>query len=216
MTDMSLRLRGEQGRRERWQQIVDAARKVFFEKGFERTTIDDIEKASGLTRGAIYYHFKGKEEIYISVLTCGLRLLRDELRWTLRDRNASPEELVGRFFDKYSEFSRTHREYMNILDHFHSGWETQHELPQNLVEEVNRLFFECINEAVSVVELGMKQGVFKVRDPFLETIMLWSMASSALRKTTANPRTAFLGVDWQTMKKALKKRILSSLACERI
>lgn len=208
---MSARLRGEQGRRERWQQIVDAARKVFLEKGYERTTIEDVEQASGVTRGTIYYHFKGKEEIYISVLSCGLRLLRDELRWTLRDRSASPEELVGRFFDKYCEFARTHKEYMDILDHFHSGWETEHELPKDLVEEVNRLFFECINEAVSVVELGIKQGVFAVKDPFLETLMMWSMASSALRKTTANPRTAFLGVSWETMKNALKEKILATL-----
>ena len=46
------------------QRIVDAAFEVFFEKGYEATTILDIVAATdGLTRGAFYHHFKSKEEV---------------------------------------------------------------------------------------------------------------------------------------------------------
>ena len=46
------------------QQIIDAARRVFAEKGVSRTTIDNIASAAGVTRGAVYWHFDNKEELF--------------------------------------------------------------------------------------------------------------------------------------------------------
>jgi TetR/AcrR family acrAB operon transcriptional repressor len=40
--------------------LLDAAEQVFFEKGVARTTLNDIAAAAGMTRGAIYWHFKDK------------------------------------------------------------------------------------------------------------------------------------------------------------
>ncbi len=40
--------------------LLDAAEQVFFDKGVSRTTLSDIASAAGLTRGAIYWHFKDK------------------------------------------------------------------------------------------------------------------------------------------------------------
>jgi TetR/AcrR family transcriptional regulator, acrAB operon repressor len=40
--------------------LLDAAEQVFFEKGVSQTTLSDIATTAGLTRGAIYWHFKDK------------------------------------------------------------------------------------------------------------------------------------------------------------
>ncbi len=208
---MGPRKRREQERRARWEQIVDAASKVFSEKGYYRATIEDIENESSLTRGAIYYHFKGKEEIYIGVLAQALRMLRDELRWLLRQGPTDAEELVVRLVEGYCDFSREHKEYVRILEHFYSGWESQTELRQELIDEVNRLIFECLQEAMSALKLGVDQGVFAIEDPFRESILMWSLIGSSLRKTTDNPRAAFLGIDWESMRTALKQNILARL-----
>lgn len=46
------------------QLILDAAYRLFMEKGYERTSIQDIiDQLGGLSKGAIYHHFKSKEEI---------------------------------------------------------------------------------------------------------------------------------------------------------
>ncbi len=44
--------------------ILDAAENVFYEKGVARTSLDDIAKAASVTRGAIYWHFKNKSDLF--------------------------------------------------------------------------------------------------------------------------------------------------------
>ena len=46
------------------EKILEAAQRLFLEKGYENTTIQDIvDELGGLTKGAIYHHFKSKEDI---------------------------------------------------------------------------------------------------------------------------------------------------------
>ena len=50
------------------ERILDAAQRLFLEKGYENTTIQDIvNELGGLTKGAVYHHFKSKEEIMEAV-----------------------------------------------------------------------------------------------------------------------------------------------------
>ena len=45
------------------QRIMDAALQLFKNKGFDATSLQDIAKVTGMTRGAIYWHFKNKLDI---------------------------------------------------------------------------------------------------------------------------------------------------------
>lgn len=45
------------------QLIIDAAREVFVKSGVSRTSLEHIAKQAGVTRGAVYWHFKSKTEI---------------------------------------------------------------------------------------------------------------------------------------------------------
>ena len=47
--------------------LLDAAEEVFAEKGFISATLDDIAKAAGYTKGAIYKHFATKEDLFLAV-----------------------------------------------------------------------------------------------------------------------------------------------------
>lgn len=44
--------------------VLKAALSVFSTKGYAATTLDDVAKAAKVTRGAIYWHFKGKADLY--------------------------------------------------------------------------------------------------------------------------------------------------------
>ena len=50
------------------QRILDTASKLFFQKGYDKTTLQDIIAATKLSKGAIYHHFASKEAILIAVV----------------------------------------------------------------------------------------------------------------------------------------------------
>jgi len=49
------------------QLIIDAARQVFHECGVGRSSLERIAKAAGVTRGAVYWHFKDKAELFFAM-----------------------------------------------------------------------------------------------------------------------------------------------------
>ncbi|WP_114809180.1 TetR family transcriptional regulator [Paraburkholderia kururiensis] len=64
--------------------ILDAAERVFFEKGVSRTSLADIAQAAGVTRGAIYWHFANKGDVFTAMFDRVL-LPFDELKAASRD-----------------------------------------------------------------------------------------------------------------------------------
>ncbi len=48
-------------------QLLDTAEVVFREKGVSRTTLADIASAAGVTRGAIYWHFENKADLFVAM-----------------------------------------------------------------------------------------------------------------------------------------------------
>ena len=55
-------------REETRRKILVSAAQVFSEKGFYRSVVDDIVKASGTSKGAVYFYFDSKEQIFMSLV----------------------------------------------------------------------------------------------------------------------------------------------------
>ena len=51
----------------RREEILDAAQVCFQEQGYHSTTVDEIAARAGLSKGAIYWHFKGKRELFLAI-----------------------------------------------------------------------------------------------------------------------------------------------------
>ncbi len=53
---------------ERKEQILDAATEVFAQKGFDKARMDDIVEETGLSKGALYWYFKSKDDIIFAIM----------------------------------------------------------------------------------------------------------------------------------------------------
>lgn len=65
----------QQRARETYQVILDAAARVFARRGFGQATVADIADEAGISMGALYHHFAGKEELFKAI---AMRHIRDE------------------------------------------------------------------------------------------------------------------------------------------
>ncbi len=67
-------------------QLLDAAAKLFSERGFHATSMRDIAKAVGMLSGSIYYHFASKEEMLLDVYEEGVRGLAKGVEQAITNR----------------------------------------------------------------------------------------------------------------------------------
>lgn len=77
-------------------QVLDAMMRVFWEKGYEATSIDDLVQATGLKRGSLYHAFGDKAGMYCKTLA----LYRQEVQAALLHalRGDDPRAALTRFF----------------------------------------------------------------------------------------------------------------------
>lgn len=68
----------EKARRTR-QRIIDAAIRVFANKGYHDAKVDDIVDESGTSKGSVYFHFPNKEQIFLALIDEFARLLEEQL-----------------------------------------------------------------------------------------------------------------------------------------
>ncbi len=60
--------------------ILDSAAQIFSEKGFYGSVVDDIVKASGTSKGAVYFYFQSKEQIFLSLVETYVGTIAQELQ----------------------------------------------------------------------------------------------------------------------------------------
>ena len=73
--------------------IIKAATKLFAEKGYQQTTIAEIAKMVGLAEGSIYEHFRGKEEILLTIPNVWVTRSIEELELQLLGLNGAINKL---------------------------------------------------------------------------------------------------------------------------
>lgn len=92
--------RGSSPHEDRLDDIVEMATKLFCERGFRATRLDDISGALGVTRAALYYYFEGKRELLEEI--CARAMLSTET--ALRDIQVldDPSERLMAFAKVYA------------------------------------------------------------------------------------------------------------------
>lgn len=139
------------------QRILDASMKLFFEKGYENTTIQDIvDELGDLSKGAIYHHFKSKEDIIQAV---GDKVHEGVDFRTMYD---SADNMTGREKIKqmilYSVKNADQRKLMKSAP-------TIMQNPKFLAMEVRESVSEFAPIIASYIEEGNKDGSLKVKYP---------------------------------------------------
>jgi AcrR family transcriptional regulator len=94
-------------------EILDAARKVFAEKGFSETTMDQVAECAGIAKGTLYLYFRSKRDIYMAALMEGIRSLNNDSRRKV-EAAAGVREKLRAFIETRVGYFEQHRDFFLI------------------------------------------------------------------------------------------------------
>ncbi len=103
----------ERGRQSR-QRIVEAAEKVFGEKGYFPAAVSDITREAGVAQGTFYLYFKSKRDVFVEVLEGLAHLIRKVTREALGDGEERVEQ-ERRGFAAFFELVNQHPQLYRIV-----------------------------------------------------------------------------------------------------
>lgn len=108
--------RRRQGKEINRKDIVDAAERLFFSKGYENTSMDEVAKEAEFSKRTVYVYFSGKEQIYFEIMIRGYRLLIGMIEKDFRESRPRDalEELRCIFFT-FFRFSKEYPAYFRAI-----------------------------------------------------------------------------------------------------
>ena len=176
----------EERREARREQVLEAARACLQEHGLEAVSMEMIIARSGLSTGAVYGYFKGKDELINAVVTEGTAAMGRRLVPILRDPEPPPlPELVDRLLGTIAEFGQGKRDGIDRLLISLHGWSHSQSNPE--LRELTRVAYRRQRELFAdVVRRWQAAGTFDPgADPegmaeLLQTIILGFVAQRAL------------------------------------
>lgn len=150
ISQRSIDIRKEADRRGRIDQILQAARKIFLQKGYWSATMRDISEESQLSTGAIYFYFKGKDEIYGRICEAVMQLTVNLLKQNRKTTGSMREKLIS-IIKAYVGFYTNYSEDFDLLETAFK----QVVLPEDINQRIELL----VQEALSFVNEIFVQAI---------------------------------------------------------
>lgn len=98
----------------RQSEIITAARKVFADKGYAATTVDEIAARAALAKGTIYVYFDSKEQIYNAVLADDLETVRTLTLEKIAAAGTALEKIAA-YVNVRFEYCEQRRDFFRIM-----------------------------------------------------------------------------------------------------
>ncbi len=173
---MGIRERKQREKENRRQQILDAARKVFSQKGFSNATMEEIASEAELSPGTLYLYFKNKEELYASLSLMILQFLSTSVDRINNEKNLGPQDRLNLLIEAMFEvYDFDHILIVSLL-HLQSS-ETLDKLSQGLMAELTELSYKSTRAVTKIFKAGIQEGVFIDYHPVALADIFWSLFS---------------------------------------
>jgi len=160
-------------------EVLDAARLLFFSKGYHGTTVEQIATSAGYSKRTVYLDFLNKDELFITVCAEGGERLFEKLNQIPRE-GISFESAIDQFVRTYIEYSRDHGEYYRMIFS-----EATPEIISNCSEELrtrlDAVERACLGVIVDWAERAMREGIIPKIDPWEAAVAFFGTATGIIQ-----------------------------------
>ncbi len=145
----------------RKQEFLSTALEIFCEKGYDKTSINDIIERVGVTKGAFYYYFKSKEDILQLLADAQVKPILDITKQIADSTELNAVEKINQLIEKTHEYRN-----QNIDDRLGLFKLLENESNSRLARKISdETIMHGRPEILSIIEQGIEEGLFEVQLP---------------------------------------------------
>ena len=171
---MGIQERKQRERERRRQQIIVAAKRVFSEKGFSKTTMEDIAREAELSPGTLYLYFKNKDDLYASLSLRILQYLNIRLEDVKKEKDTDSQKKVNAIKDALYDVYQF--DPMILINMFHlQSSETLQNLSSPLLDNITELSRNSLNVLAEIFEDGSDRDELLDNNPNAVADIIWSL-----------------------------------------
>ncbi len=174
---MGINERKEKEKEIRRNDIIEAAERIFFTKGYDHATMDDVAKEAEFSKRTVYVYFNSKEQIYFEIMTRGYKLLIGMLKDDLqREKACNAIEEIRQISLTLYRFSKDYPEYFKAIMEYENGeLDFQKGIPDQSREECYALGEEILGHLTGTLEKGIAEGSIRIDLDVVKTaLVLWA------------------------------------------
>jgi TetR/AcrR family fatty acid metabolism transcriptional regulator len=161
----------EELRSRRETQITRAAYEIIAQNGYENITVQDIADHAGFSKGIVYYYFKSKDDVMVSLFDSVIAVIDNRFA-EVRRGTPAPRVQLENVIRISLNIVNEHIEFYRVIMVF---WSQIHH--KQFMKEINaKLFSHWRREIEKILEMGMTSG------DFTSTIVPSVMASSIISR----------------------------------
>ena len=151
-------------------ELVDCAQRLFLEKGYERTTINDVIEATQLSKGAFYHHFRAKEDLLEAIAARFASQAVEQAARSWGDASLNALERLNRMLAATREWKAEHLVQLQAM--FATLLRRENAV---LYHRIVGAVFEAMAPTIAaLLDQGRAEGVFNVADADLAAeALLW-------------------------------------------
>ena len=152
--------------------IFETSMKLFAEKGYEATSIEEITATVGVAKGTLYYHFSSKEEIFNFLIEEGIKLLQNSICIKTSKYKNYIDKVKAIVLIEIKIVQKYENLITILLSQFY-GKETRNQKCQMHV-------YEYIEQIEEIVKEGINKGEIKQGDPKAIASEIYGLICSTL------------------------------------
>ncbi|CDA15996.1 MAG: TetR/AcrR family transcriptional regulator [Clostridia bacterium] len=152
--------------------IFETSMKLFAEKGYDATSIEEITATVGVAKGTLYYHFSSKEEIFNFLVEEGVKLLKNSIAIKTANLDSSVDKIKAIVLIQLKVLVK-YEDFMAIVLSQIWGTGARSQICKKYI-------FEYITMIENIVKEGIEKGELSKGDPNVIASGIFGIACSSL------------------------------------
>jgi len=165
--------RRQREKEQRRNEIITAAKDIFFGKGLEASTMDEIADRAELSKGTLYLYFQSKEELYLSLLSEGTEIITRMMKKSIMPK-MNAEQKLRSIGGAYFRFYHDYPQYFKIMFLLQHGEFSEDKVSGDVTSSCMDEAGQTLNLVESVLIEGVDNKEFHIEDTWQATLFVWA------------------------------------------